>query len=224
MAIKQFSAKRLAIDKANTTLVIAVSLATFVTIFSLVSCKALLSQRSYQTKVLGQKKQALKQLNDNITAAEQLAVPYQEFASQPQNILGGNAQGDALRDGDNPRLVLDALPSKYDFPALATSLDKLLSDNGFKATQISGTDDEVAQADSKSAAAPQPVPIPFVVEASAAAGSAKSFIQLFERSIRPLQVQKLAITGQDGQLKLSVTGQTFFQPEKNLTIQTEKVQ
>ncbi len=223
MAKPHFSAKQLAINKANTTLVVAVSLTAFIVVFSIVASKALLGQRSYQAKVLSKKKLALKQLNENITAAEQLKIPYQEFANQPQNILGGNAQGNGPKDGENPRIVLDALPSKYDFPALATSLEKLLTDNSFTPTQISGTDDEVAQSANSSSSAPQPVVIPFVVEAPAAAGAAKSLVQLFERSIRPLQIQKLSIIGQDGQLKLTLTGQTFFQPEKNLNIKTEPV-
>lgn len=220
---KHFSAKQLAIDKANGVLVLAVGVTAFVVVFSMVSCKALLSQSAYQTKVLGERKKALKTLKENITAAEQLEVPYKEFASQPQNVLGGNARGTGPNDGGNSRIVLDALPSKYDFPALTNSLEKLLTDKGFQPTKITGTDEEVQQSANTSSSAPEPVVIPFVVEAPVAPDAAKGLVQLFERSIRPLQVQKLTLSGADGQLKVIINGQTFFQPEKNLNIKVQVV-
>ena len=65
--------------------------------------------------------------------------------------------------------------------------------------------------------------IPFSIEVPVANDTAKGLIQLFERSIRPIQVQKLSISGQKGQLKLTLTAKTFYQPEKNLNIKTEVV-
>ena len=73
---KELTTKRLQIDKANVTVVIAVSIAAFVTVFSLVAAKSLLSQRSYQATVIEKREQARDQLKENITAADQLTESY----------------------------------------------------------------------------------------------------------------------------------------------------
>ncbi|HYF96909.1 MAG TPA: hypothetical protein VD947_02610 [Patescibacteria group bacterium] len=220
----QFSPKRIAIDKANATLVIAVGITAFIVMFSLVASKALLSQRAYQSKVISQRETARDTLKSNLTAADELTTAYKEFSGATTNILGGNPQGDADRDGDNPRIILDALPSKYDFPALATSVEKLLKDNGYTITAFNGTDDEVAQQSASSPTDnPQAVEIPFSVEVNTNDQQAKRLVELFELSIRPMQINKLTLVGQNGELVITVIGKTYFQPEKNLDIKKELV-
>ena len=117
------SAKRLQISKANATIVAVVSVAAFVTTFSLVAGQALLSKRSHQARVIFEKETARNQLLSNITASESLITAYQEFISRPENVIGGDPAGSGERDGDNARLILDALPSKYDFHSLDTSIE-----------------------------------------------------------------------------------------------------
>ncbi len=223
MARPQLSLKRVAIDKAHSTLLVAVCVATFIAVFSLIGIKALVSQGNYQLKVISKQQKAKKQMEQNIESAKKLNTSYQEFANTPENILGGNPKGAGDRDGENARIVLDALPSKYDFPALATSVEKMLKDNSIALTALTGTDDEVAQSTPKNTGTTQPVEIPFVVEASVGSGGAESFVQLFERSIRPMQVSKVTVNGQKDQLKVSLTLKTYFQPEKTLNVRKEVV-
>lgn len=219
-----FSTKRLAIDKANATLVISVAVAAFVTVFSLVACKALLDQRAYQSRVIDKKELARDTLESNITAAGNLENSYKEFTGATTNILGGNPQGDQDKDGDNARIILDALPSKYDFPALATSIDKLLRDHGFTPTAIEGTDDEITQTTAAQAAGtPQPVEIPFSVEVKMPSSGGKTLMDLFERSIRPFKIQKLVLSGKDSQLEITLNGISYYQSEKTLNVREEPV-
>lgn len=220
---KNFSTKKIAIDKAYGTMVLAVGISAFVVVFSLVASKALYSQMRYQNKVSSQKEKALKTLKSNVSAADQLTTAYQEFSGATVNVLGGNPKGDADRDGDNPRIVLDALPSKYDFPALTTSIEKLLKDSGFNITTITGNDDEIAQGTANSSDNPQPIEIPFSVEVATSGQQGKTLMELFERSIRPIQVNKLVLNSQNGQLKATITAKTYFQPEKNLNVRSEVV-
>lgn len=220
---KGFSTKRLAIDKAYGTMMLAVGISAFIVVFSLVASKSLYSQMRYQSKVSSQKEQALKTLQGNLQAADQLTTSYQEFANAPVNVLGGNPKGDADRDGDNPRVILDALPSKYDFPALTTSIEKLLNDNGFGIIEITGSDEEIAQAASNSSANPQPIEIPFSVEVASGSQQGKSLMELFERSIRPMQVKKIVVGNQSGKFSITITAKTYFQPEKNLDVRSEVV-
>lgn len=223
MAKPNLSIKRIAIDKANGTLLIAIGIATFITIFSLVAAKSLISQGRYQAKVIHKQEQARDQMKKNIEAAKSLDTAYQEFEDSPENILGGNPQGTGDRDGENARIVLDALPSKYDFPALATSIEKMLKDNNVVMNSFTGTDDELAQASNGSSNNPQPIELPFTVEASVSSQSGKNFIGLFEKSIRPMQIKKVVLTGSNDQLKASLTVKTFFQPEKKLEVRKEAV-
>lgn len=218
---KQLSLKQLAIDKDNTTIVIAVGLASILIIFSIVASNSLIKQQSYQAEVIDKKKKARDQLEKNVEEVNKLKTAYQTFADSQTNVLGGNAKGTGDKDGENPRIVLDALPSKYDFPALTTSLNKMLKDYNVEA--ITGTDDELAQGGAAASGAPQPVDIPYTVLVNGTAGSIKPILQTFERSIRPMQVKKLTITGDPGSLKITVDAKTYFQPPMKFDIKTETV-
>jgi len=217
------SAKRISIDKTNASLIVIVSVAAFLVVFSLVAIRALYSQLTYQSRVINQKKITLVQVEENIQEVEKLNVAYQEFSGSTVNALGGNPKGTGDRDGENPRIILDALPSKYDFPALNTSLDKLVKSGGFQLTAISGTDDEINQSTNQSSVTPTQVDMPFQLEALINISDGKRFLELFERSIRPIQLQQLTISSQEGKLKVEMTAKTYFQPEKKLNVTEEVV-
>lgn len=219
----QLSTKKIAIDKAYATIMLVIGISTFLVVFSLVASKSLFSQMRYQSKVSSQKQKALETLKDNLASSDQLITSYQAFSNQTTNVLGGNPKGDGPNDGDNPRIVLDALPSKYDFPALTTSVEKLLKDKGFSLTSINGSDDEVTQSTQDTLSDPQPVEMPFSVEVSTTDQRVKELMQLFEKSIRPMQVHQLALESQNGQLKVTITAKTFYQPEKSLNVKSEVV-
>ncbi len=221
MAITQTASKRVQIDKANAMMVVVVAVAAFVVTFSVVASKALLSKRSYQNRVLTKKKQAADQLKANVSAVDTLITSYKAFVDTPDNIIGGNPSGTGDRDGDNAKIVLDALPSQYDFPALTSSLEKILSGN-YKLSSISGSDDQIAQQNQQSIS-PVPVEVPFQFAASASAASAKDLLSTLERSIRPIKVHTLTIGGNEKALDITVSASTFYQPEKSLKIQMEDV-
>ncbi|HTE22438.1 MAG TPA: hypothetical protein VK674_05360 [Candidatus Limnocylindria bacterium] len=239
------STKRIQIDKANSSIVIAVGVAAFAVAFSLVAAKSLIARQSYQNKVITAREQARDQLQANIDAVSDLKTKYTEFVSRQENIINGNSSGGGERDGDNARIILDALPSKYDFPALASSLEKILVDRNYRIQTINGTDNEATQngsgdvaATSSSAAAAAAssgveqqtpsagaaVEMPFEIGAE---GSYKGMVELlgvFKNSIRPLYVQTLTFTAGDGSnIQLNILGKTFYQPERTLNIAEEVV-
>lgn len=227
------STKRLQIDKANSTIVLVVGLAAFLTVFALVASKSLWERRSYQARVIGLEEQARDQLDANIQAVGQLKGAYQAFVARPENIIGGNSQGNSELDGDNARIVLDALPSVYDFPALTSSLEKIMIDRGYAITNISGTDNEAAQQSSgqqqdtaTASQAPSRVAmeIPFEVGAQTTYKSAVDLLGVFKKSIRPFYIQRVTMTaGEDNLVEIRVAGKTYYQPEANLQITEEIV-
>lgn len=216
--------KRGLIDKANTTVVVTVSVATFLAVFSLVATKTLISQARYQDRVITAKRDARDQLKADINAVTDLKQSYAAFLSTTQNAIGGNPTGTGQQDGNNAKIVLDALPSTYDFPALATGLETLVGTQSVKINSISGTDDEIAQAGTTTSTAPEPIAIPFNISVTGDYNSVQNVIGAFERSIRPVQLLTLDISGTQGQLTLSVSAQTYYQPAKSLNINAKVIQ
>lgn len=222
MARVSSTTKRSLITKANSTIVITTGVAAFLVIFCLVASKTLISQASYQNRIIGAKKDAVSQLKDDISAKDSLVSSYSAFVNTTQNVLGGSPDGTGAQDGDNAKLVLDALPSKYDFPALATSLEKMIDSQNLTIVGITGTDDEVQQQNTGSGA-PAPVAMPFQVQVSGSYQSIQGLVDLFNRSIRPFQIQSVEVSGGQANMTATISAQTFYQPEKTFKVSTEVI-
>ena len=226
MAKMNVSLKHLQVDKANSAVVVAVSVAAFVLVFAGFSAKALLDQRSYQARVIDKKSAALEQIKQNKEAVDSLRTTYAAFVTNPQNIIGGASNGAGEKDGDNARIVLDALPSSYDFPALVTSLEKILNAENVVIDTIAGTDDELTQGASGDDSSPQdtfPIEIPFRVEVAGDYTAVQELTDTFERSIRPFHIETMALSGTDGSMKLEIGAKTYYQPEKVFKVGSEVV-
>ncbi len=217
------SLKQTLIDKANVRIVVVMAVAAFVTVFCVIASKYLLSQSGYQSRVISAQKQALNGIKADLNATSNLVSSYQAFVNQPQNILGGNPDGNAnSKDGNNAKIILDALPSSYDFPAMVTSLEKMLTSQPVVIQGISGTD-QVSQQGNNSSANPSPIAMPFQINVLGNYQSIQGVVSQFENSIRPIQVQTMELNGDDQSLTLTMSAQTFYQPQKNLTITTETI-
>lgn len=224
MAEKAPSTKRLQVDKANARIVLILAVAAFVAVFSLVASRALLSQRSYQAKVIGEKKKALSQLKANNEAAAQLVDAYKVFVASPENIIAGSSTGTGDRDGDNAKIVLDALPSKYDFPALATSLEKVLTDKNYFIDSITGVDDELNQQNAPTTDI-KPVEMPFDVSVKGDLETAQGVLDIFRLSIRPIRIVKADFSAEaNSGLKTSISAISYYQPQKTIQIKKQVVQ
>lgn len=215
------STKRSLITKANSTMVVTTAVAAFLVVFCLVASKTLLSQANYQNKLIGAKKDAVSQLKDNLAARDSLVSSYKSFVGTPQNVLGGDPFGTGPQDGDNAKLVLDALPSKYDFPALTTSLEKLATAQNLQIQSITGTDEEATQDNSTAQGAPQAVPMPFEIEVAGSYQSIQGLVQSLGKSIRPFQIKTIEVSGNQGSMTATISAQTFYQPEKTFKVQKE---
>lgn len=224
MATKlQISTKRLAISKANAQMVAIVGIAAFVTVFCLVASKTVFSQTRYQARVTTAKQKAHNQLQDNIQTYGKLATAYKAFDSAPTNIIGGTKNGTGDNDGSNSKIILDALPSSYDFPALTSSIEKILEDNGLKVTSITGSDDQLNQQNNTSSPNPQPISMPFAFTVSNASyASIGQLLDRLQQSIRPIQVDSIDMSGGINDMTMTVNAHTYYQPSKTVTI-TKKV-
>ncbi len=218
------SIKRTLIEKSNTTIVVSTSVACFIVVFCAVASLSLFNQFLYQNRVIGAANKAVGQLKTDIESTKSLEASYQAFVSTPTNSIGGNPNGTGPQDGNNAKIILDALPSKYDYPALVTSLEKILTSQSVQIQSITGTDDAAVQAANQSSSAPSPQPMPFQVVVTGNYAAIQNVVSTFERSIRPFQVQTMELAGDQSQLTLTITAQTYWQPAKNLDIRTQVVQ
>jgi len=231
----QIPTKRLAIDKAQAQTVGVVAAAAFVTIFCLVAAKGVLSQNQYQARVTSKKEAAHKQLQQNIQAfcgtadgtnctPGSLVGSYKSFDSASPNIIGGNADGTGDNDGTNSKIILDALPPSYDFPALTASIEKIVEKQGLKVASITGTDDQVNQQGNVSSPNPSAVNIPFSLTISGANySSIQQLVNALQNSIRPMVIDTLALNGSSDDMTIIVGAHTFYQPGKNVSISQKVV-
>lgn len=217
------SIKRNLISKANTTIVAVTAGACFIVVFSAVASVTLVNQFKYQNKVISAKRQARDIVKKDLEATKTLTASYQAFTTTSQNVLGGDPNGQGEKDGNNAKIVLDALPAKYDFPALATSLEKILSNQSVTIRGINGTDDALNTANTSLSASPQATAMPFKVSVSGDYEAMHNVVKALEHSIRPIDVQQLSLTGNQNELTLEITAQTYYQPGKDLKISTKVI-
>ena len=207
------STKRIQIDKSNTKVLIYICLATVALIFALVAAQALWKQIQYQNKVLSLRNKAIDQLEKNKKATAQLQAQYVAFDTASESIIGNS---DA-----NSKVVLNALPSKYDFPALATSLENLVNKSGVTLVSITGTDDQLNA--KQSSIEPQPVDIPFSLSVKGSYDSIKTFISNLEKSTRPMKITKISFSGSEGTMQVDIAAVTQYQPLKILDLDKKQV-
>jgi len=223
MAKLEISTKRIAISKAQAQMVIIVGVAAFITVFCLVAAKAVWSQTRYQARVTSASETARNQLKSNLSAFDSLRTSYRAFESTGTNIIGGSPTGSGQNDGDNAKIVLDALPPSYDFPGLTSTLEKILKSGGYNVSSITGTDDQLNQQNNLSSPTPQPVSIPFTFTvASTNYTGIQQLVSTLQASIRPIQIDKLTMSGGANNMTLVITAHTYYQPGKSVNI-TQKV-
>jgi hypothetical protein len=213
--------------RAQSSIFFIVAACTVVTVFCLIATKSLMAQGSYQGHVLTARQKAVKQIKDNVSSAQQLASQYNTVFenSGPVNVLGGKndiSQNAIPPDGDNARLVLNALPSSYDFPALVTTISKILNSDGIQNPGVSGSDQSASIIIKPS---PTPTTIPIVIPisgTSSLAGVKKLFTDL-QRSTRPFDITNIQISGGPSNMSFSLSMTTYVQPPKSLDITTKVI-
>lgn len=223
--MKAPSLKQLQIDKSSQKMLIFASIASFLIVFTLFSSKALITKMNLQNKVINLKTTALKNLNGDATNNTTLINSYKSFINSPKNLIGGDTFGTGMNSGNNAKLILDALPSEYDFPALATSLQGLLSSTGVTVSGLSGTD---STASTGSSVTSMPIAgtttIPFSFNVSGNLDNVLNTMKIFENSIRPFQFTKFSISGSNSSLSLSANAETFYQPAQSFNVTITGVQ
>lgn len=217
------SIKRLEIDKDSKSMIIWVAIATFIVIFSLISSYSEYKNFSYQNRIINADNTAKSTLLSDIHASQVLMSSYKDFVNTPVNIIGGNTNSNSQNNGDNAKIILDALPSSYDYPALISSIQSLLLSQGATINSITGTDSPPPPNTTLSLNTSSPVTLPFGFTVSGNYQTIQNIINAFQHSIRPMQFLTVNISGDQSNLTLAVTAQTFYQPSVGFNISKESL-
>lgn len=217
------SVKHDIIDRDNSRIVVAVAIAVFLVVFCGFALRTLFSQSLYHGRVIDEKTKTLRQLEDNQEALSSLEQSYLAFVNESENILGGSPSGDGPLDGDNAKVVLDALPGVYDYPALTSSFEKILKEGGYEINSLGGSEDASIQNVATNDVTP--ISIPYTFSFSSSVDGAEALLGTLQRSIRPMHVTRLNMTvNQNGSITTDVTLNTFFTQEKTFDLGSKEVQ
>ena len=214
--------KQSQIDSSSKKMIIYASVATFLFFFTLVSGRTLLSKMNYQNRVINAKNTALNNSMKDVAINDSLISAYNSFIRTPTNLLGGSSTGSGSIDGNNAKLILDSMPSEYDFPALATSLQKLLNSTGVNIGNLSGSDSSVGVTTSlpgqNSLSSTGAVSMPFSFSVTGTLDSVNKTLAIFESSIRPFQFSKISISGGNNNLTLDAKAETYYLPAEAFSV------
>lgn len=211
---ENMSEKRISIDKANRNMFIAIAVAAALVVFSLVSLRSLVRLAQHRAHVIGEKKTAATTLKKNDIEIGKLITSFKTFDNTPESVIGTADK--------NSKIVLDSLPPEYDFPALATSLEKILTDGGLTIDSITGVDSSLTETD-KSSANPAPVEMPFTISFSGPYDKVRLLPVDLERSIRPIKVTSIDLSGSAENARMTINAVTYYQPSKNLDVKFKEV-
>lgn len=212
----QISTKHLQIQKASSTVFLAVAMAAVVVSFCLVFMNILWGTWQFNSRVHTAQEGVRDTLENNLKIAPDLEQSFSNLEISAAIIP------DQGPDKSNSEIILDALPSKFDYPALVSSIDNLAKETSVKLISFSGND--VGEDAQESSNNPSPVEIPFIMNVEGEYDAVKKFLRGIETSIRPFEVLSLNMQGSDQNLRVTVDAVTYYQPAFSLETGTEVIQ
>lgn len=212
--------KRQQIEHANRVMFIWVAVASVAVSFFLVATQFLYQKWTYNNRVIAAKTKASDTLTLNIKNAQKL--------QENVNALIGNSDLASLKtspDDPNTKIILDALPSKFDSTALATSLQQaILNRSGviIESIMVPGQSPTLPTS-SPVAAESKPTEMKFSITATGSYDRIRGMVVDLQRTIRPMKLTNINLAGSDNSMRATIEGVTYYQPSKTLNIKQEVV-
>lgn len=215
------STKYSLIKKASSNMFVAIAIASFIVSFSLVTMKFLWDLRGFNNSVESAQEETLDTLNQNIQNFSTLSEDFKVFNDREStrlvedaDELFGDEKNKDAKLKTNSTIVLDSLPSKYDFPAIATAMQIVASRAGVQLSGFDGSDS--IEGSPTSQAVPEPIDIPFNVSIEGTYEAIQRFITLTAVSVRPYYIDSVQFSGSDDALKVTMQMHTIYQPAINV--------
>ena len=212
--------KRIQLDKANQLIFGSLAFTSFIFIFALFATKDLISQGAYQNRIISQQIIAKNNLDTDLTAISSLKSSYKAFVDQPQNLLGGNPAGSGNNDGNNSKIILDALSTSFDPNAWNLNLSNLNTLLGQGSGFISLSATSSASTTAAGTSNPTATPVQLSGTFSTSLGGMQGTFNSLNKSIIPIQVTGVifnaATAGQSP--TVAYTAQSYYQPAYQFNI------
>lgn len=206
--------KRQAINKASQSMLLWIVAASVTVSILLVGAQFFYQQFTYQNKVLGAKREAASTLAQNLVNIEELKKNFAPIESG------------AIPNVDTGK-ILSALPAEFDTSGFGTSLEQVFApQSGVTLSSVeidsSAASDDSLISDSASSGGnrqdPTPQPITATVVASGGYQQISDFVANLERSIRPITINTLDVSGTSTNLRATIELTTYYQPTKEFVI------
>ncbi len=229
--------KRQQIENAGRSMFIWVAIASVAVSICIVTAQFLFQKWTYNNRVLDAKYKAAEQLKKNITNAKQLQDAVNALVSNDDL-----ASVKTNTDDPNTQSVLDALPSRFDSTALATSFQQvILKHSGVTVEGISVPSDQDPSASANAGAtggapttanptstktpgtATTPQEMRFTLTVSGSYDKIRNMFLDLERTIRPMKLTAVDLSGDDANMTATIGGVTYYQPSKSANIKQEVV-
>jgi hypothetical protein len=227
---KLISTKQIKIDKDNRNIIIVLAITSFIIVFTIVATKSLIVIYNYQNRVSSAIQTSLTQVTVDQSNINTLETSYKDFVSKPTNIIGGLSSGIGVNQGNNQKIIQDALPATYDGTEEVLSINNLFVGNGIKTDGVSVTGGSVTAPASGGSAASTVSPVTTASTASLVpvqvAGSfsgsendLNAFITKIQNCVRPFQINSITVSGTSGNLKMDMQLTTYYL-SNNITVST----
>ena len=220
-----FSRRRL-IEAASHMMFLWVASASVVIAFAVVALQFIYKDFSFNNEVLKEQNTANQNLTHNINNIAGLKDNVNKLtASTDLASVKANTGEDTLQ------VVIDALPADSDVTGLPASVQKVLAPAAGVTLRGVGVPTDTAAVASSSASATSTTPVAteskpieqkYAIEVSGTYDTIKKFIQSLEKSIRPIHINTIDMTGTDINLRATIGVTTYYQPTKSISI-TQKV-
>lgn len=216
--------KRQQIENAGRSMFVWVAAASVAISICIVTVQFLYQQWSYNNRVLGAKSKAADTLKKNIDNSRKL-----------QEAVNALVSNDALAsvktspEDPNTQSILDALPSRADPTALATSLQQaILNRSGVTIENITVPSEDPITNDTSTAPSSNtqtavPQEMQFTVAVGGSYDKIRSMLLDLERTIRPIKITAIDLNGDDAAMTATISGVTYYQPSKSANIKQEVV-
>ncbi len=206
--------KRQQIASANKMIFIWVIIASVAVSFCGVTMQFLIRQAIFNQKIISAKAETQSTLARNLDNVAKLKENVDALQADTQL-----AKVKANPSDTNLKVVLDALPTSDDRTALGASLQQvILPKSGVNTSDIT----TVSQADTTAVdtfGSTSEVPTAnFSFAATGDYTRIKTMLADLERTIRPINIQKLSLQSVDNQVKATVDGTSYYLPEQTVQL------
>lgn len=217
--------KRQQIAKANRMMFLWVAGASALVGVAAVASLFLIQTLTFNEKILAEKSNTVKALENNNKVAEELKSNIRVLETN-QALIDAKAKS----DDQALQVVLDALPADANSLALGASLQNRIfaGVNGLEIESIqvdpvAGVEVTADQATTTTGAAVTANTVAFRFTIKGSVDAFKEVLQKIERSIRPINLTKVSIEDQGSGTVLSVEGQAYYEPAKTIELKDKTV-